>query len=57
MRTASKKRFQALSPRERKVIGLAAAGMLDKQISPELDISLNTLRTYWTRIREKVGNA
>jgi len=36
---------------------MAAAGFLDKQIGSELGISLNTLRTYWTRIREKVGEA
>lgn len=34
---------------------MAAAGMLDKQISSELGISPNTLRTYWTRIRGKLG--
>jgi PAS domain-containing protein len=34
---------------------MAAAGMLDKQIAVELGLSPNTLRTYWTRIRGKVG--
>ncbi len=47
--------FKALSDRERQVIGLAAAGLVDKQIGQELDVSVNTLRTYWSRIREKVG--
>ncbi len=47
--------FKALSDRERQVIGLAAAGFVDKQIGQELDVSVNTLRTYWSRIREKVG--
>jgi DNA-binding CsgD family transcriptional regulator/PAS domain-containing protein len=46
----------ALSERELQVLAMAAAGMLDKQIGPELGISLNTLRTYWTRIRTKMGN-
>lgn len=45
-----------LSAREREVLGLAAAGLMDKQIGPHLDVSLNTLRTYWSRIREKVGD-
>jgi DNA-binding CsgD family transcriptional regulator/GAF domain-containing protein len=45
-----------LSDREQQILGLAAAGLLDKQISHELGLSLNTLRTYWTRIRQKGGN-
>lgn len=44
-----------LSPRERQVLSLASAGLLDKQIANELGITLNTLRTYWARIRSKVG--
>ncbi len=44
-----------LSSREQQVLGLAAEGFLDKQISSELGVSINTLRTYWTRIRSKVG--
>jgi DNA-binding CsgD family transcriptional regulator len=46
-----------LSDRERQVLGMAASGFLDKQIGQELGISLNTLRTYWSRIRSKVGEA
>lgn len=45
-----------LSQREQEVLGLAAVGYLDKQISLELDLSLNTLRKYWRRIRGKVGD-
>jgi DNA-binding CsgD family transcriptional regulator/PAS domain-containing protein len=44
-----------LSPRERQVLSLASAGLLDKQIANELGVTLNTLRTYWGRIRAKVG--
>jgi DNA-binding CsgD family transcriptional regulator len=44
-----------LSRREEQVLSLAAAGFLDKQIGMELGVSLNTLRTYWTRIQTKVG--
>ncbi len=49
-------KFGALSAREREVLGLAAAGLIDKQIGPQLEVSLNTLRTYWSRIRDKVGD-
>lgn len=45
-----------LSARERQILGLASAGLLDKNISTELEISPNTLRTYWHRIRQKCGN-
>ncbi len=48
--------IESLSARERQVLGMAAAGMLDKQIGHELGLSLNTLRTYWQRIRTKVGD-
>lgn len=44
-----------LSPREEQVLALASTGLLDKEIALELNVSLNTLRTYWTRIRAKVG--
>lgn len=47
----------ALSARERQILSLAAVGYLDKQIGPELGLSLNTLRTYWSRIRSKMGEA
>jgi DNA-binding CsgD family transcriptional regulator len=51
------KRRTELSGRERQILGMAAAGMLDKQIGLELGLSLNTLRTYWARIRAKLGDA
>lgn len=44
-----------LSAREKQVLSLASAGLLDKQIAAELSITQNTLRTYWSRIRAKVG--
>ncbi len=49
-------RIGELSGRERQVLGLAAAGLADKQISAELEISVNTLHTYWARIRQKLGD-
>lgn len=47
---------EKLSNRERQVLGMAAAGLLDKQIGEELGVSANTLRTYWSRIRGKLGS-
>jgi DNA-binding CsgD family transcriptional regulator len=44
-----------LSGREVQVLRLASSGLLDKQIALELKISLNTLNTYWFRIRRKTG--
>ena len=45
-----------LSTREEQVLSYAAAGYIDKQIGAELGLSLNTLRTYWQRIRGKMGD-
>ncbi len=47
--------LEKLSPREEQVLALASTGLLDKQIAVQMHVSLNTLRTYWTRIRAKVG--
>jgi len=44
-----------LSDREKIVLELAATGLADKEIGRDLSISLNTLRTYWSRIRTKLG--
>lgn len=46
-----------LSTREEQVLSYAAAGYIDKEIGAELGVSLNTLRTYWSRIRGKMGDA
>lgn len=45
----------ALSPREDQIIALAASGMIDKEICRQLGITENTMRTYWKRIRSKMG--
>lgn len=47
--------FAPLSNRERQLVDLAARGLIDKEICRELNLSENTLRTYWRRIRNKVG--
>ncbi len=44
-----------LSPREREIVVRAAAGATDKEIADDLDISVATLRTYWVRVRDKLG--
>ena len=52
-----KEAIASLSTREEQVLSYAAAGYLDKQIGDTLGVSLNTLRTYWQRIRGKMGDA
>ena len=37
------------------MLSLAALGYQDQEIGEELGISYHTLRTYWTRIRFRVG--
>ncbi len=44
-----------LSGRESQVALLAADGLTDKEIAKRLDLQLATIRTYWDRIREKLG--
>ena len=44
-----------LSPREVEIVARAARGATDKEIAKDLDLSIATLRTYWVRVREKLG--
>ena len=44
----------ALSEREKQVLGCLAKGLVYKQISDQLGISVNTIRTYIRRIYEKL---
>lgn len=46
-----------LSDREREVLFLAAEGLTDKEIAARLEIRTKTVRTYWDRIRAKLGAA
>jgi PAS domain S-box-containing protein len=48
-------RGQQLSRQEEKVLAFARQGLGDKQIALELGLSTDTVRTYWQRIRKKVG--
>jgi DNA-binding CsgD family transcriptional regulator len=46
-----------LSEREAQIMDLAALGLLDKEIVSRLGVSLNTVKTYWSRIRAKLGQS
>ena len=46
--------LKALSPRERRVLLLAAAGRTDKEIVRELGAHASTIKTHWERIRTKL---
>jgi DNA-binding NarL/FixJ family response regulator len=43
-----------LSPREESVLNCLAKGLTYKQIADQLDISIDTIRTYLRRIYEKL---
>ncbi len=43
--------------REHQVLELAAAGLTDKEIAASLNISTETVNTYWRRIRQRFGAA
>ena len=47
-------RFQALSTRERQILELVAAGMLNKQIAAQLNLSLITVKIYRGRVMGKM---
>lgn len=47
----------ALSQREQDILALTMTGLADKEIAANLGISIHTVRTYWDRIREKVGKS
>jgi DNA-binding CsgD family transcriptional regulator len=48
-------RTTKLSRREQEIVDLASMGLLDKEIAPRLGITDNTIKTYWKRIRQKLG--
>lgn len=48
-------RYESLTPRERQVMGLIAAGMLNKQAAAELGTSELTIKTHRGRVMEKMG--
>ena len=48
-------RFQALTPREREVLALVAAGLLNKVIADRLGIAETTIKVHRGRVMEKMG--
>jgi PAS domain S-box-containing protein len=44
-----------LTPQEQRVLLLAMSGAADHDIAKELEISRETVRVYWKRIRERLG--
>jgi FixJ family two-component response regulator len=48
-------RFGELRPREREVMTLSTAGLINKEIALELRLSLNTVKLYKNRILQKFG--
>lgn len=47
--------FDALSPREREVAGLVAAGLRNKDIALALEITIGTVKDHVHRILDKTG--
>ena len=43
--------------REQQILELAAEGLTDKEIARELGISVDTVDTYWRRIRHRLGTS
>jgi FixJ family two-component response regulator len=50
-----RKRFDSLTPREREVLNLVVAGLLNKQIAGELGTSELTIKTHRLHVMEKTG--
>lgn len=46
-----------LSTRETEILRLACSGCTDKQIAAEIGISPATVKSYWIRIRQKIGGS
>jgi FixJ family two-component response regulator len=51
---ALRDRYQTLTPREREVVSLVIAGLLNKQIAGELDITVVTVKVHRGRAMEKM---
>ena len=44
-----------LSSREQEIVLLASDGLTDKEIAVRLQVQVATVRTYWDRLRQKLG--
>ena len=47
-------RYESLTPREREVVAMVVAGMLNKQIAAELGTAENTIKVHRSRAMEKM---
>ena len=52
-----RKRFASLTPREREVLALVVAGLLNKQIAGELGTTEETVKVHRGRVMHKMGAA
>jgi FixJ family two-component response regulator len=50
-----RKRFDSLTPREREVMALVAAGLLNKQVAGELGTSEGSVKVHRQHVMEKIG--
>jgi FixJ family two-component response regulator len=50
-----RERYASLTPREKEVLHLVVAGMLNKQVAAELGASELTIKTHRGRVMEKMG--
>jgi FixJ family two-component response regulator len=50
-----RERYSSLTPREKEVLHLVVAGMLNKQVAAELGASELTIKTHRGRVMEKMG--
>jgi RNA polymerase sigma factor (sigma-70 family) len=49
-----RERFESLSPREREVVAMVVAGMLNKQIAAQIGTTENTVKVHRSRAMEKM---
>jgi FixJ family two-component response regulator len=48
-------RFKALTPREQEVFGLVTAGLMNKQVAGELEVSEITAKVHRGNVMRKMG--
>jgi RNA polymerase sigma factor (sigma-70 family) len=55
VRAGIQRRLDSLTPREREVLALVAAGLLNKQIGRQLGVSEKTVKVHRGRVMQKMG--